>query len=117
MVDQVNKLATTVAQLNKKIAEVSNSGGAPNDLLDARNQTILQLSAFTGTQIVENGSSLDIYLGSGQPLVMGNTVNTLETVPDKNDPGRLGIQLNSGSSVMDLTQEIGRAPSRERVRQ
>ncbi|WP_411386810.1 flagellar hook-associated protein FlgK [Pseudomonas sp. MPB03] len=104
MVDQINSLATTVAQLNKKIAEVSNSGGAPNDLLDARSETIRQLSTFTGTQIVENGSSLDIYLGSGQPLVMGNITNKLEAVPDKNDPGRIGIQLNSGSSVMDLTQ-------------
>ncbi|MBC3362527.1 flagellar hook-associated protein FlgK [Pseudomonas sp. SWRI154] len=104
MVDQINSLATTVAQLNKKIAEVSNSGGAPNDLLDARSETIRQLSTFTGTQVVENGSSLDIYLGSGQPLVMGNITNKLEAVPDKNDPGRMGIQLNSGSSVMDLTQ-------------
>ncbi|WP_460096933.1 flagellar hook-associated protein FlgK [Pseudomonas sp. S3_C01] len=106
MVEQVNNLAATVAQLNKKIAEVSNAGGAPNDLLDARSETIRQLSTFTGTQVVENGSSLDIYLGSGQPLVMGNTVNTLEAVPDKNDPGRIGIQLNSGSSSMDLTSVL-----------
>ncbi|WP_214510728.1 flagellar hook-associated protein FlgK [Pseudomonas brassicacearum] len=106
MVDQVNNLAATVAQLNKKIAEVSNAGGAPNDLLDARGETIRQLSTFTGTQVVENGSSLDIYLGSGQPLVMGNIVNTLQAVPDKNDPGRIGIQLNSGSSSMDLTSVL-----------
>ncbi|WP_434698630.1 flagellar hook-associated protein FlgK [Pseudomonas sp. D1-1] len=106
MVEQVNSLANTVAQLNKKIAEVSNSGGAPNDLLDTRGEVIRQISSLTGTQVVENGSSLDIYLGSGQPLVLGTTVNKLETVPDKNDPGRLGIQLNSGSSVMDLTQVL-----------
>ncbi|UVM62918.1 flagellar hook-associated protein FlgK [Pseudomonas sp. B21-010] len=106
MVDQVNNLAATVAQLNKKIAEVSNAGGAPNDLLDARGETIRQLSTFTGTQVVENGSSLDIYLGSGQPLVMGSIVNTLQAVPDKNDPGRIGIQLNSGSSSMDLTSVL-----------
>ncbi|EPJ80429.1 flagellar hook-associated protein FlgK [Pseudomonas sp. CFII68] len=106
MVDQVNNLAATVAQLNKKIAEVSNAGGAPNDLLDARSETIRQLSTFTGTQVVESGSSLDIYLGSGQPLVMGNIVNTLQAVPDKNDPGRIGIQLNSGSSSMDLTSVL-----------
>ncbi|MCE0460325.1 MULTISPECIES: flagellar hook-associated protein FlgK [Pseudomonas] len=106
MVDQVNKLATTIAQLNKKIAEVSNTGGAPNDLLDSRGEAIRQLSTFTGTQVVENGSSLDIYLGSGQPLVMGNITNTLEAVPDKNDPGRMGIQLNSGSSSMDITSVL-----------
>ncbi|MGN8344657.1 flagellar hook-associated protein FlgK [Pseudomonas sp. SMV71] len=106
MVEQVNNLASTIAQLNKKIAEVSNAGGAPNDLLDSRGEAIRQLSTFTGTQVVENGSSLDIYLGSGQPLVMGNITNTLQAVPDKNDPGRMGIQLNSGSSSMDLSQVL-----------
>ncbi|AKJ99636.1 MULTISPECIES: flagellar hook-associated protein FlgK [Pseudomonas] len=106
MVDQINSLATTISQLNKKISEVSNSGGAPNDLLDSRGEAIRQLSTFTGTQVVENGNSLDIYLGSGQPLVMGNITNTLQAVPDKNDPGRIGIQLNSGSSSMDLTQVL-----------
>jgi len=106
MVEQVNNLASTIAQLNKKIAEVSNAGGAPNDLLDSRGEAIRQLSTFTGTQVVEHGSSLDIYLGSGQPLVMGNITNTLQAVPDKNDPGRMGIQLNSGSSSMDLTSVL-----------
>ncbi|WP_392886397.1 flagellar hook-associated protein FlgK [Pseudomonas migulae] len=103
MADQVNKLAATVAQLNQKIAEVSSSGGMPNELLDARNETVRQLSTFTGAQVVEREGSLDIYLGSGQPLVMGNTVNKLEVVPSKDDPGRLGLQLNRGSSTIDIT--------------
>jgi len=103
MADQVNKLATTVAQLNKKISEVSSSGGAPNDLLDARNETMRQLSTFTGAQFVEREGNVDIYLGSGQPLVIGNTVNKLETVPSKADPGRVSLQLNRGSSTIDIT--------------
>ncbi|VVQ27700.1 hypothetical protein PS943_00507 [Pseudomonas fluorescens] len=103
MADQVNKLATTVAQLNQKIAEISSSGGMPNELLDARNETVRQLSTFTGAQIVEREGNVDIYLGSGQPLVMGNTVNKLEVVPGKDDPNRLALQLNRGSSTIDIT--------------
>ncbi|VVN30774.1 hypothetical protein PS645_04818 [Pseudomonas fluorescens] len=103
MADQVNKLAATVAQLNQRISEVSGAGGSPNELLDARNETVRQLSTFTGAQVVEREGSLDIYLGSGQPLVMGNTVNKLETVPSKDDPGRLALQLNRGSSSVDIT--------------
>ncbi|WP_260955468.1 flagellar hook-associated protein FlgK [Pseudomonas citri] len=106
MADQINKLASTVAQLNRKIADVANAGGEPNDLLDSRNEAVLQLSTLTGTQVVERGSNLDIYLGSGQPLVMGNTVNTLEAVPSKTDPSRMGIQLNTGSSSLDLTSVL-----------
>jgi flagellar hook-associated protein 1 FlgK len=103
MADQVNKLATTVAQLNKKISEISSSGGAPNELLDARNETMRQLSTFTGAQFVERDGNVDIFLGSGQPLVIGNTVNKLEAVPGKDDPGRLSLQVNRGSSIIDIT--------------
>jgi flagellar hook-associated protein 1 FlgK len=103
MADQVNKLATTVAQLNQKISEISSAGGTPNELLDARNETMRQLSTFTGAQYVERDGNVDVYLGSGQPLVIGNTVNKLEAVPGKDDPGRLSLQLNRGSSTIDIT--------------
>ncbi|MBD9565835.1 flagellar hook-associated protein FlgK [Pseudomonas sp. PDM09] len=103
MADQINKLAATVAQLNQKISEVSKAGGQPNDLLDARNETVRQLSTFTGAQVMERDGNLDIYLGSGQPLVMGSTASKLEVVPSKDDPSRSAIQLNRGSSTIDIT--------------
>jgi flagellar hook-associated protein 1 FlgK len=103
MADQVNKLAATVAQLNKKISEISSAGGAPNELLDARNETMRQLSTFTGAQYVERDGNVDIYLGSGQPLVVGDSVSKLEVVAGKDDPGRLSLQLNRGSSTIDIT--------------
>ncbi|MFJ2488642.1 flagellar hook-associated protein FlgK [Pseudomonas sp. NPDC087639] len=106
MADQVNKLANTVAQLNQKISEISNSGGQPNELLDARNETIRQLSTFTGAQVVERGGNMDIYLGNGQPLVMGSTVSKLEVTPSKTDPSRMALQLNNGSSTVDITSGI-----------
>ena len=103
MADQVNKLAATVAQLNQKISEVSSGGSMPSDLLDARNETVRQLSTFIGVQVTERGSNVDLYLGSGQPLVMGNTSNTLEVVNGKTDPTRSALQLNRGSSTIDIT--------------
>ncbi|WP_460147334.1 flagellar hook-associated protein FlgK [Pseudomonas sp. S2_A02] len=106
MADQVNKLAATVAQLNQKISEISNAGGQPNDLLDARNETVRQLSTFTGAQVIERDGNLDIYLGSGQPLVMGSTASKLEVVPSKDDPSRSAIQLNRGSSTIDITSVV-----------
>ncbi|KAF0863575.1 flagellar hook-associated protein FlgK [Pseudomonas sp. LD120] len=104
MAEQVNKLANTVAQLNQKISELSTNGnGMPNDLLDARNETVRQLSTFIGVQVSERGSSLDLYLGSGQPLVMGNSANSLEVVQGKNDPTRSMLQLNRGATTVDIT--------------
>ncbi|QQZ43627.1 flagellar hook-associated protein FlgK [Pseudomonas sp. SK3(2021)] len=106
MADQVNKLAATIAQLNQKISEVSSGGGMPNDLLDARNETLRQLSTFVKVDVSERGSSVDLYLGSGQPLVVGNTSSTLEVVAGKTDPTRSSLQLNRGSSVIDVTSVI-----------
>ncbi|MGF6113889.1 flagellar hook-associated protein FlgK [Pseudomonas sp. ADAK2] len=106
MAARVNTLATSIANLNQKIGELSSSGGQPNDLLDTRNEAVRQLSEMVGAQVVERGSSYDVYLGSGQPLVMGNTTNTLETVASKDDPTRLGLQMNRGSSTIDITSVI-----------
>jgi flagellar hook-associated protein 1 FlgK len=52
---------------------------------------------------MERDGNLDIYLGSGQPLVMGSTASKLEVVPSKDDPSRSAIQLNRGSSTIDIT--------------
>ncbi|MCP2071114.1 UNVERIFIED_ORG: flagellar hook-associated protein 1 FlgK [Pseudomonas lini] len=105
MAEQVNKLATTVAAYNQKISEATGSGtgGMPNDLLDQRNEAVRQLSALVGTQVTETDGRMDIYLGSGQPLVIGNTANTLQVSTDKNDPTRSSLIMVRGSSTIDIT--------------
>jgi flagellar hook-associated protein 1 FlgK len=106
MAAQVNKLANSIAGLNQKIAELTTGTSQPNDLLDSRNEAVRQLSELVGAQVVERGNSYDIYVGSGQPLVIGNTTNTLETVPSKDDPSRMSLQMNRGSSTIDITSVI-----------
>jgi flagellar hook-associated protein 1 FlgK len=103
MADQVNKLASTVAAYNKKIAEVSGSGGTPNELLDQRNETIRQLNELVGTQVTETDGRMDIYLGSGQPLVVGDVVNKLRVAPDPADPTRTSIIMDRNGSSIDIT--------------
>ncbi|HWT69271.1 MAG TPA: flagellar hook-associated protein FlgK [Pseudomonas sp.] len=103
MADQVNKLASTVAAYNKKIAEVSGSGGTPNELLDQRNETVRQLSELVGVQVTDTEGRLDIYLGSGQPLVVGDVVNKLRVAPDPADPTRSSIIMDRNGSSIDIT--------------
>lgn len=103
MAEQVNQLASTVAAYNKKISEVSSSGGTPNELLDQRNETIRQLNELVGTQVTETDGRLDIYLGSGQPLVVGDTVNKLRVASDPADPTRSSIIMDRNGSSIDIT--------------
>ncbi|WP_338525740.1 flagellar hook-associated protein FlgK [Pseudomonas batumici] len=106
MAGQVNKLASSIAQFNDQISKVTTAAGAPNDLLDQRSEAVRQLSQLLGTQVVERGSSYDVYIGSGQPLVMGNSTNTLSAVPSKDDPSRSALQLDRGSSTVDITSTV-----------
>jgi len=106
MAGQVNKLASTIAQYNDQISKISTAAGAPNDLLDQRDEAVRQLSELVGTQVVQRGSSYDVYIGSGQPLVMGNSTNTLSAVPSKDDPSQSALQLNRGTSTIDITSTV-----------
>lgn len=103
MAQQVNKLASTVAAYNKKISDVSGSGGTPNELLDQRNETIRQLNELVGTQVTETEGRMDIYLGSGQPLVVGDTVNKLRVAADPADPTRSSVIMDRTGSSIDIT--------------
>src|SRR5690606_5568394 len=70
--DQVNRLATSVASLNNAIAVAAANGQQPNDLLDARDEAVRQLSTYVGVTVVpQDDSSYNLFIGSGQPLVVG----------------------------------------------
>ena len=102
-VDQVNRLASSIARYNDAIATAKANGKDPNDLLDAREETVRQLSQLIGVQVIPQEDNLNIFVGSGQPLVVGNSTATLSTVPGVNDPSRFDILFTSGSSQQNVT--------------
>ena len=103
MADQVNKLTTTIAQFNEQISRVSAIQGQPNDLLDQRDGAVRELNKLVGTQVVEREGNYDIYLPNGQALVLGKTTQALEVAPGRDDPTRMSLVINRGSTKMDIT--------------
>lgn len=102
--DQVNRLAGSIGQLNDAIAVAAANGQPPNDLLDERDESIRQLSEYIGVTVVpQNDNTVNVFVGSGQPLVVGNTVSRLETSPGLGDPSRVEVQFVSGSSRQTVT--------------
>ena len=68
--DQVNRLAGSIGSLNDAIATASANGKQPNDLLDARDEAVRQLSTYIGISVTpQDDNSFNISVGSGQPLV------------------------------------------------
>ncbi|MEX6503081.1 flagellar hook-associated protein FlgK [Pseudomonas zhanjiangensis] len=105
--DQVNRLSTSIASLNNAIAVAASNGQQPNDLLDAREEAIRQLSTYVGVTVVPQGdSSVNLFVGSGQPLVVGATASRLEAVPGQGDPTRFEIEFVSGGSRQGITSLI-----------
>ncbi len=93
----VNTLAQQVARLNQQIVAARPSGQAPNDLLDQRDQLIRQIGDIIGvTAIPADDGSVGLFVGGGQNLVLGTTVNALKTQPDPYDSTRIQIALDIG---------------------
>jgi flagellar hook-associated protein 1 FlgK len=105
--DQVNQLATSIAGYNDAIAVAASNGKQPNDLLDAREEAVRKLSTFIGVTVVaQDDSSYNLFIGSGQPLVVGNKASRLEVVPGLSDPLRSEVQFVSGNSRQGITSLI-----------
>lgn len=103
---QVTDLAKTIAKYNQAIIAAEAGGASANDLQDKRDQAVLQLSDMIGVSVVKQGSSLNLYLGSGQPLVVGANASTLTAGPSANNPSQFSLSLSSGSSTMDVTSVV-----------
>jgi flagellar hook-associated protein 1 FlgK len=105
--DQINRLAGSIGSLNDSIATASANGKQPNDLLDARDEAVRQLSTYIGVSVTpQDDNSLNISVGSGQPLVVGSTVSQLKVVPGQSDPNRYEVRFVSGGSEQGITSQI-----------
>ncbi|PKM27082.1 MAG: flagellar hook-associated protein FlgK [Gammaproteobacteria bacterium HGW-Gammaproteobacteria-13] len=105
--DQINQLAGSIAGYNDAIAVAASNGQQPNDLLDAREEAVRKLSTFIGVTVVaQDDNSYNLFVGSGQPLVVGSQASRLEVVPGLSDPLRSEVQFVSGNSRQGITSLI-----------
>ncbi|MDO3385076.1 flagellar hook-associated protein FlgK [Gilvimarinus sp. SDUM040013] len=99
---QITTIAESVAQMNRKISELSGgANGEPNDLLDKRDEALRQLSELVSVQVVPvTGGEVNVFIGSGQPLVVGSTVSSF-------DVDRFGqIRLANSVQQANVTEQI-----------
>ncbi|VAY86526.1 Flagellar hook-associated protein 1 [mine drainage metagenome] len=90
----INAYAKQIASLNQSIltSSASSTSQQPNSLLDQRNQLISQLSQEINATVLKQSNGSDtVYIGNGQPLVVGNQAMTLKAVPAQSNPAQLDI--------------------------
>ncbi|HET9865413.1 MAG TPA: flagellar hook-associated protein FlgK [Steroidobacteraceae bacterium] len=105
---EINVLANGIAKLNGDITTtLQQTGQAPNDLLDQRDRLIDQLSQKIGLTVVAEGeSTLNVFIGTGQPLVLGTTASQITTAKDPLDAERLQLALQTPSGTVDISRSV-----------
>ncbi len=103
----ISSIAQNIAKLNGQISNAQAlNGQPPNDLLDQRDHLLTQLSADVNINVSQQGGSVNVYIGNGQPLVVGTVAATLGTAPNAYDPTRNDVVLNSANGSANVTSSM-----------
>src|SRR5690606_37309993 len=101
--------AQGIAKINADIQTgLARTGGQPpNDLLDQRDRLLDELAQKVAVNAVkQDGGAVNVFIGNGQPLVLGSIANELSTVQDAFDPTRLGISMRTQGGAIDITRNV-----------
>jgi flagellar hook-associated protein 1 FlgK len=102
---ETNSIAAQIADLNDRIVLARGIGNQdePNDLLDQRDALVRDLNKLVrATVVAQADGSYNVFLGSGQALVVGNTVSQLAALADSANPQDLQVGIVTASGTMRL---------------
>ncbi len=108
LVDQVNIYSGQIAQLNSDISKAEAGTGQPaNDLRDQRDTLVSQLNELINVSLVEQSDgTTNLYIGSGQALVVGASAYSMSTVADPDDSSLLLPALDVGGTTLILDSNL-----------
>jgi flagellar hook-associated protein 1 len=102
----ITQYAQSIASLNTQIvADIakSSSSSQPNQLEDQRDQLLANISKLVDVSTVQQSDgSVNVFIGQGQPLVVGTYASTLTAQASSDNPNQLNVLLNG----QDVTNQI-----------
>nr|WP_315487023.1 flagellar hook-associated protein FlgK [uncultured Undibacterium sp.] len=103
----INAYSRQIADLNDFIetAQAISGGAAPNDLLDQRDNAITELSKLVNVTVVDQGGKYNVFMGTGQPLVLGAKVSVLQQTSSLTDPSRIQVSYESNGTLVQLNEQ------------
>ena len=108
-VNEINALSEAIARVNADIARSASSAfnAQPNDLFDQRDQLLSELSELTAVQLqYRDDNMVNVVIGNGQLMVVGDQASTLGTAPNALDVSRTEVVYRSGSTTTQVTQAM-----------
>ncbi|MGB2271625.1 MAG: flagellar hook-associated protein FlgK [Pseudomonadales bacterium] len=106
---QVDKLAVSIAKLNGDIsaAQGFSTSDQVNDLLDRREEALRQLSELVSFSTSEqDGNIINVFVGGGQPLVLGSNSNRVVAVDNPLDPNRTELAIDVNNNLQVVTDSF-----------
>ncbi|MEG3114945.1 flagellar hook-associated protein FlgK [Salinicola sp. 4072] len=107
VVTQVNDLSDQIADLNKQVTLArARSGEEPNALLDQRDKLVSDLGELVDVNVqVQDGSTYQVSLSNGTPLVAGKMSFDLVAVKNSEDPSSITIAYEDGAGSRSPLKE------------
>ena len=101
-VSSINSYTSQIADLNKRIANVTiDPTNPPNDLLDQRDQLVTELNKQVGASVVvQSDGTYNVFLSNGQAVVVGQQATALTAQPSLDDPANLDVGITTGATVL-----------------
>ena len=109
IVTEINGLSSAIADANRSVVDAIalGNGAMPNDLLDKRDGLVNQLSELISVRTVQqDDGAVNVFVGSGQALVIRFLDAPLQTVRNDFDSSRAEIAIISGSASAVITDNL-----------
>jgi flagellar hook-associated protein 1 FlgK len=107
-VSLITSYASQIADINQRIllAQAGSQNQQPNDLLDQRDQLISDLNQQVRiSTLTQTDGTMNVFFGSGQPLVVGADAYSLSTVAAADDPERLVVVIKApGGTTLQVPE-------------
>ncbi len=104
--DNLSQYSKSVGELNDQINYLISRGQSVNELRDQRDVLVNKIAEIVDVHVVEQGNDFNIFIGNGQPLIVGKTVNKVELRQGSPDESQPQIFINMSSSDVDITQQL-----------
>lgn len=104
-IEDVNVISRGIVGLNQAIIEATVAGTTPNDLLDQRDHLINQLSEYLSVAVVpQDNGAVNVFVGSGQALVVGSGQTDLRAISDGGAPPR--VTVGYGPAAINISAQL-----------
>lgn len=109
LVTSINTYTQEIGDINQQIITASAMNGQPaNDLLDKRDQLVSELNKLVKVEVTTgDDGSYNVFVGSGQQLVVGSRVTQMAAVASAADPSRIVVGLvGAAGNMQELPESL-----------